>query len=455
MVIPVPTLRHKRSFVCFLTAWLACFPVLAQTAVDLETALTSAYLNNPDLALGQAQLRATDEGVPQALAGWRPRIFLNGDISLSDTETDRAASNNQSIGASLDMTQSIYAGGRTEAGVRRAENNVQAERANLIALEQRVLLDAVDSYTATYQDRSVLDFALSNAGRLRQQLQATKQRLEVGVNTRTDLAQAEARLARANADIQQARANLAGSEAAYRDIIGTEPGDLMNPVEIDVGVKSLDQALDKARMNPDIRSAEFALSSARDAVEISKADLLPSLDLAGSLSYRDDPSDTIDWQRQAAIGLDLSIPLYQGGAAYSRVRESTQRVKAQQSAVEGTIRAVQRNVTSAWERLEAARASADALRAQVRANRVALEGVQDAADEGERILLDVLDAEQELFQSQVDLVSAERTAVLASYELKAAIGELTIMDLGFDTPTYDPEAYYNQQRSRIFGLDLD
>lgn len=434
-----------------------CLPVSIASAdmVELDAALTSAYLNNPDLAVGQAQLRAVDEQVPQALAGWRPRIFLNGDITGTDTETNRAATNNTSTGISLDATQSLYAGGATVAGVRLAENNVQSQRATLVALEQQVLLDAVDSYTATFRDRSVLELAINNANRLRRQLQATRDRFEVGEVARTDVAQAEARFADANANIQQAKADLAASESAYRDVIGLEPEDLTKPEELAIGVESLDLALERAKLNPDIVAAEYSLRASRDSVDVNKADLLPSLDLAGSLSYNDDPSSTIDWQRQARIGLDLAIPIYQGGAAYSRVREARQTVRAQQSTLEGTIRGVQRNVTSNWERLEAARAATDALRSEVRANGIALEGVQQEALVGQRTVLDVLDAEQELFQSQVDLVSAERTAVLASAQLKSAIGELTVTDLELDTPTYDPEAYYNQQRSRIFGVALD
>lgn len=426
----------------------------AQT-FEMNQALVSAYLSNPDLAVGQAQLRAVDEQVPQALAGWRPRIFLNGDVTASDTATDSNDSSNESAGVSLDITQSLYAGGATVAGVRRAENNVQAQRAQLVALEQQVLLDAVDSYTATYRDRSVLELALNNAKRLKRQLQATRDRFEVGEVARTDVAQAEARLAEANANIQQARADLAASESAYRDVIGTEPEDLAKPVEMEMRFASLDDALELAKMNPDIAAAEYSLRSARDNMDVAKADLLPSLDLSGSLSYTEDPSDTVDWQRQARIGLDLSVPLYQGGAAYSRVREAGQQVKVQQNTLEGAIRGVQRNVTSAWERLEAARAATDALKSQVRANRIALEGVQQEALVGQRTVLDVLDAEQELFQSQVDLVGAERTAVQASAELKAAIGELTVSELELDTPVYDPQAYYNQQRTRLFGLAID
>ena len=293
------------------------------SADTLNEALVTAYLNNPDLDAGRASLRATDELVPQALAGWRPTIFINGTAERVEGEFEsRSANNNDSLnrttyGAELEINQSIYQGGGIRAGVDQAENLVRAERSDLRSLEQDVLLAAVSAYSATWRDRSVLDLSITNERRLQRQLQATRDRFEVGEVARTDVAQAEARLARARSDIEQAKADLAASTADYRNVIGVAPGDLVPPESVTEIPSSEPEAQAIAADNPTVIAEQFRLGAARDGVDVAFAGLLPSLDLRGELQYTEEPSVTTSWQRQAIIGLDLSIPLYQGGAVYS------------------------------------------------------------------------------------------------------------------------------------------
>ena len=210
--------------------------------------------------------------------------------------------------------------------------------------------------------------------------------------------------------------------------------------------------MDTAGSNPDIMTAKHLLETNRHQVDVAYADLLPDLNLTGDVSYIDEPSSGVDWQRRAQVGLELSIPLYQGGRVYSEVRERRQTLRQSQNDLEVSMRSVQRQVTTAWEQLQAARAAIEALMAQVRANQVALDGVQEEALVGQRTVLDVLDAEQELFQAQTDLVRAQRAETLASYQLKFAVGELTVVGLALDVEPYDAESYYNQHRSRLFGV---
>lgn len=428
----------------------------AESKTTLEEALVDAYETNPDLAAGQNRLRASDEQVPQAISAGRPTLFLDGDVTKTDSENDLRASNNESAGVSLSLNQSIYAGGGIEADIRRADNFVRAERARLITLEQNVLLDSVDAYTSVWQDREVLALAENNERRLARQLEATQDFFNVGETTRTDVKQAEARLEGAKADVQQAVANLAASEAFYRSVIGEEAADMLGrPEQTDGLPVTLDEALQIADTNPNIVAANYDVRAARESVDVVFADLLPSLDLNGSVGYTESPSETLDWQRDASIGLNLSVPLYQGGAAYSRVRQSQQTLRAQQDDERSAIREVQRVVLSSWRRLLAADAAIVALMAQVDANEIALDGVQQQQREGLRTVLDVLDAEQELFESQVDLVRAHRSAVLASYEVRSSVGALTVVDLGLNTSVFDPQAYYNRQRTRLFGVSVD
>jgi TolC family type I secretion outer membrane protein len=435
--------------------FLAGLVATATFAADnLDEALVSAYLSNPQLEAARAELRATDELVPQALARGRPSLFLDGTVDALTRDSDVSERDDRMTqGVNLSARQPLYAGGGIRAGIRQAENQVRAERAFLLATEQQVLLDAVDAYTSTWRDRSVLDLALTNETRIGRQLQATRDRFEVGEVARTDVAQSEARLARARSDVEVARADLASSTAAFRDIIGIEPGLLAEPQPFPTLPTSESEAQAMAAANPNITNATFELQAAREAVDVAFADMLPSLDLTGNVFYQNEPARDIDRQDEARIGLELSVPLFQGGADRSRVRQNRQLVEAQRNNLENTLRGVQRSVTTSWENVLAARAAIQALEEEVRANQVALQGVQEEALVGQRTVLDVLDAEQELFVSQTDLVRAQAVEVLATYQLKSAIGELTVAGLSLNVQPYDPDANYLRQRDRLFGLD--
>lgn len=452
-----------------LSAALSLAPWGAAVADSLREAFVSAYLTNPELEAARARLRQADELVPQALSGYRPQVFIDGGIEGSRGEvgvsrssgsgTQRAPNRDgdqtakrttKQIG--LSVQQNLYAGGGTGAGVSRAENQVQAERARLIATEQNVLLDVVDAYTATWRDQAVLELALNNEQRLRRQLEAVQDRFEVGEVARTDVAQAEARLSRARADIETAKADLAASRALYKRVIGEEPQRLQEPTTLKDLPKTLADAQAIAQSNPQITAATFDLYAARDNVDIAFATLLPSVDLQGELAYTNQPQFTTPWQQTATVGVNVSVPLYQGGGEYARVRQNRQAVREQRDLLENAHRSVQEVVSASWDRLLAASAAITAFRAEVRANQIALEGVQQEALVGARTVLDVLDAEQELFTSQVNLVRARREEILASYQLKAAVGELTAADLDLAVKPYDAEAYYESTRNRLFGL---
>lgn len=452
------TVRTSLGALIAAALLLCAAPAAAET---LEEALVEIYANNPELAAARARLRATDELVPQALSGWRPTITLDGGVqgvagqsrfagSGVDQDLDRAT---RSIAATL--RQNLYAGGATTAATNRAENLVRAERANLAALEQRLFLDGVDAYTAVWRDRAVLDLALNNEQRLRRQLQATRDRFQVGEVARTDVAQAEARLSRARADVEAAKANLAASVAFYQRVVGKEPGRLAKPVRPPGLPRSLTEARKLAEKNPQLIAATFALAAARDDVDVSLAALLPSVDLLLRAERAWEPQATLSWSRQASIGVSVTIPLYQGGAEHARVRAARQTVEQRRNDLEAAQRSVQQTVATAWDRLLAATAAIQAFRAEVRASDIALQGVQEENLVGARTVLDVLDAEQELFTARVNLVRAERDEILAAFQLKAAIGQLTVEDLGLKVERYDVERNYRIARERLFGVSIE
>ena len=425
-------------------------PALADT---LNEALVAAYLGNPDLDAERARLRATDELVPQALSGWRPQVFIDSSYQVLRGQNSQGDLDANTTSNALSVRQNVYAGGGTKAQTSRAENLVRAGRADLIAREQSVLLSAVNAYASAWRDLAVLDLALSNERVLRRQLQQTRDQFSVGEVARTDVAQAEAGVSRAQSDVEQAKANLAASNASFKQVVGREPRQLADPMRLTDLPASIEEAQAIAESNPNIISATHQLFAARDDVDVAFANLLPSLDVVGDVGYQDEPRNGVNYQRSATIGVALSVPLYQGGAEYSRVRQNRETVQQQRSALESTNRAVQANATTTWEQLQAASAAVQSFRDEVRANQVAFEGVNQEQLVGLRTVIDVLDAQQDLFTSQVNLVRARAIEVLASYQLRAATGQLTVQDLDLPVAPYEPEGYYNRNRSRLFGLD--
>ena len=385
-------------------------------AQTLEDALVSAYLTNPDLEAQRAALRATDELVPQALGGWRPTLGVDSGVAYNDLDSSAGADNFTTTTNSLSLDQELYSGGETVANTERAERLVRLERARLHAIEQNVLFDAVNVYTNLLAAQAVLDFATQNESRLRRQLQATQDRFEVGEVTRTDVAQAEARLSGAAADRVQAEGDLSVARADFRRVINQEPGTLVVPRPLALLPANEAEAHQIAEVgNPNIIAAQFDLAAARADVDIAQSALYPRLSVRGELTYTENPNAALDWRRDASIGANLRVPLYQGGGEYARVRQTKQTVRQRQDDLEATFRAVRNEVTNAWETLITATTRIDSITAQVRASEIAVEGSRQEALVGQRTTLDVLDQESDLFAAQVDLVRARRDQIVASY----------------------------------------
>jgi TolC family type I secretion outer membrane protein len=433
------------------TAWLA--GTSSGGAQTLEDALVSAYLTNADLQAQRAALRSTDELVPEALSAWRPTLAIQSTLAHTQADTSAGEANFSEKSGSLTLHQEVYSGGQTVANTQRAERLVRVERARLQAIEQNVLLDAVTVYTNMLASQAVLDFSIQNENRLRRQLQATRDRFQVGEVTRTDVAQAEARLSGATADRVQAEGDLATARSDYRRVINQEPGKLVVPPPLKQLPANLSEAHQLAEGgNPNIAVAQYNLAAARADVDVALSALYPRVSIQGELNYTDEPNAVLDWQKSASIGANVTVPLYQGGGEYARVRQTKQTVRQRQDDLESTFRSVRNEVTNAWQALETATSRITSIGSQVRANEIAVEGSRQEALVGQRTTLDVLDQESDLFSSQVDFVRARRDQVTASYRLKAAVGELTVASLALPVQPYNPEAYYKDVRNRLFGL---
>lgn len=422
-------------------------------AMTLDDALVRAYQASPRLAEAQARLRATDEGVPLALSGRRPRLIANSSGAMAQTSTSGEARTLASARQALVLTQPVYTGGAVAADTSRAENAVRAERARLRQSEQDVLVDAVEAFTAVVRDQAILELARRNERRLEQQLAATRDRNRFGELTLTDVAQAETRLARAEADRSRADSELLVSQARFRRVVGAEPEGLVAAEALreapDAGVPADLAAL------PQVEAASFALAAARDDIALAKAQLKPRLSLDGEVAYEHEPSTLIDQQGSLRLGASLVVPLYQGGGEFARVRQSRQIAFERQNALDDTRRLAEEALAAARAELHSATARIAALQVQADRAAFALEGVRQEALVGARTVLDILNAEQELFAAEVALTDAQRDQVVASYRLAAAEGRLDVAALGLPVEAYDPEAHYGVVRDKWFGLGDD
>lgn len=369
-------------------------------AETLRDALASAYVNNPTLQAARAQLRATDELVPQALAGRRPGVSAFADAGKSNTSSNGGSGNNLSPRSfGIQLEQPLWTGGRVDASISSAENQILAQRALLRSTEQDILLQGAVAYGDVYRDQAVLELSINNVRVLERQLQATRDRFEVGEVTRTDVAQAEARLEVAKAERTRAEAALAASRAAYENVIGKVPGTLTEPDPFAPLPSSRDDAQMQSReRNPNVLAARYAEAAARSQVERAKAERMPSIGLAAAHTRSYDSSSLISRSEDSRIVASLSVPLYQAGAEYSGIRQAKQVAAQRRNELARAERDVVEAATSAWENLLATRARIQSLEAAVRAAQIALEGVREEASVGARTTLDVLDAEQELVQ---------------------------------------------------------
>ena len=426
----------------------------AAFADTLDQALAKAYSNNPTLLAERARLRAIDEAVPQALSNWRPTVTLTGEVGVTRTDSATATPHvltTEPTTAEITVTQPLYRGGRTTAETARAENEVRAARARLSSVEQGVLLSATRAYVNVFRDQAVVELNIKNEQRVRRQLQATRDRFRVGEVTRTDVSQAEARLARATADRVQAEGNLISSRAIYRNVIGDAPSELVSPP-----LKNLPASETVAQQlaggaNPDVIAAEFDEKAARDDIKVIHGELLPELNVKGTFSAADEASSATSSRNRGEIMAELTIPLYQAGEVYSRLREAKEVAsRRRQQAHEARRNAIEA-AARAWESLSTARARVRAFQEEVRANEIALNGVETEALVGTRIVLDILDAEQELLDAQVNLVRSQRDEIVAGHELKVAVGRLTAVHLGLPVKIYDFEGNYRSVRDKWFG----
>ncbi|HTP94004.1 MAG TPA: TolC family outer membrane protein [Xanthobacteraceae bacterium] len=465
--------RRQRWAITSLLAACVAFAAASSAAADtLEWALVQAYQNNPSLNAQRASLRATDENVPQALSGYRPKIGVtaNAGYDYSSTLSHTVSQTNfpntvnytnfaepfEQRGFGVTGTQTLYNGLQTANKVRQAESQVMGARETLRVTEQQVLLDAATSYMNLLRDQAILDLNRSNVEVLTEQLKQTRDRFNVGEVTRTDVAQAESRLAAGRSSLLGAQSNYVTSEANYRRVIGVDPGRLAPGTPVDrLSPTTLAAAIAHGQQqSPSVLAAMYGVDVAELAVKVSEGALYPNLSLVGSASKNYDPSSSTNKQTLASIVAQLTVPIYQGGGEYSTIRQGKETLGQQRLNLDVNRDQARETVVQSWGQLDASKAQIEATTAQVNAAEIALNGVREEARVGQRTTLDVLNAQQELVNARVALVTAQHDRVVASYTLLAAVGGLSMQRLGLNVTIYDPQVHYQQVRDAWVGVRI-
>ena len=451
-------------------------PLLAR-GETLESALVQAYINNPSLNSQRASVRVTDENVPQALSGYRPKVSITGTGGQQSTSSNtRVVSPNlapnvapnspatyalqsgyntpASYGATI--TQTLFNGFQTANKTRQAESQVQAARATLRVTEQTVLLNAATAYMNLLRDTAILDLQRRNVEVLQEQLRQTRDRFNVGEVTRTDVAQSESRLAAGRSQVLTAEAAYKASAATYRQVIGVDPGKLTAGTPVDrFSPPNLPAAVGLATVvHPAVSTAQFNVDAAMLAVKVAEASLYPTVSVTGQYTKNYEVVGTLNTieSYQASVLGTLSIPIYQGGAEYSLIRQAKETLGQRRLDLDVARDQVRQTTVQAWGQLDASKSTVDSTQAQVQASEIALNGVREEARVGQRTTLDVLNAQQELVNARVSLVGAQRDRVVASYTLLASVGRLAPEVLGLRVPVYQPQIHYEQVRDNWVGL---
>jgi outer membrane protein len=458
---------------CAVSAFLA-------TRADAETmssALSRAYMGNPDLNQQRASVRATDENLPRALSAFRPTVTATGNMGAQFQEsradvTSSSSSSSSSSGGSggsstvhvhtrtlsfprgVSVQENLYNGERTRNSSKQAESQIDAARETMRLTEQNTLQNGATAYMNVLRDTAILNLRKNNITVLEEQLRQTRDRFEVGEVTRTDVAQAQSSLAQARSDFYTAQANLQNSIANYRQIIGVEPRRLEPAQTIErLLPKTLTAAIALGLVeHPGIVAAFHQVDIAALNVKIQEGALLPTLNAVGSVTQNYDVQGQPRTQVFTALGqLQLNVPLYQGGIEYANIRQAKEQLGQTRLNADLQRDTVRATIVSSWGLLETARATIYSSQSAVTAAEIALAGTREEARVGQRTTLDVLNAQQTLLNARVSLVSAQRDRVVASYAVYAAIGKLNADNLGLDVILYDPTVHFDQVKGKLWG----
>ncbi len=437
---------------------------MSATGARAETifgALSKAYTHNSSLNSSRAGVRVTDESVAIAKSGYRPTISGGADIDYTSTRSPSGISSRSTVGSfGVEIRQTLFDGFQTKNNVAAAEARVRASQESLRNTTQNTLFDAAAAYMNVIRDRQIATLTERNLQSLSEQVRAAQSRFDVGEGTRTDVAQADASRAAAQAQVSSARAQAQNSAAIYRQIVGDAPDNLKGASPLTKLLpKSIDAAYVLAAANhPAIMATQHLVDAAGFSVKSAEGALLPQVSASAGLSrsYRNtDPTGTLSndgWSNSASIGASLSVPIYQGGREYATVRQSKESLGQARIEVDVSRDQVRAAVAAAWTQYVAAQQLVGANRQVISAAQLALNGVVEERNVGQRTTLDVLNAQADVLSAQINLASSERDVVVASYAILSAVGALTPQKLGLNVAVHKPEEHYEAVKDKWIGL---
>lgn len=447
----------RGGLLCSLMLSVSAFSAGSAWSETISGAIAKAYQRNSELNSARAGVRVTDEDVPIAKSGYRPFIAGTGAIDHISRSGANSSTRITTGSFGVSIQQTLFDGFQTRNNVRSAQSRVQASQQALRNTEQNILFNAAAAYMDVIRDRQIAVLSERNLEFLSEQVRAANSRLEVGEGTRTDVAQAQASQASAVALVAAARAQALASAAIYRQLIGEDPGRL----EAAGPVRSLPGGLDPsytiaAIEHPAILATLHLVDASGFTVKSAEGALLPRVvaEAGVSRSFSDSsPGAPGDGTSSAAsIGLSLTVPIYQGGRASAEVRQSKEELGQARIEVDVSRDRVRAAVTSAWTQYRAAQETVAANRQVVSAAQLALNGVIEERNVGQRTTLDVLNAQADVITAQIDQVTSQRDVVVASYAILSAVGRLSVARLGLGVEEYQPEEHYNAVKDKWFGL---
>tara|TARA_B110000014_G_scaffold248179_1_gene222348 strand:- start:892 stop:2295 length:1404 start_codon:yes stop_codon:yes gene_type:complete len=421
-------------------------------AQSLNVSLANAYSNHPLLFSERIGERVLSEDVAEALSGWKPQVYVDGSLgkTLVNTKTSTSSKTNSNLPVSVGIVVSkkIYDGGKTSQNIKIADTKLVANNSRLSSIENQVLLSAAKAYFKLLEEQDLLDVALKNKDVIKRQLEATKDRFDVGDLTITDVSQAEARLSDANANLVKAEADLNTAKAIFFSDIGLEPEDVFYPEEIPIIPQNLQELVnDVKKFNPKVINARKMKLVAEEELKLALKQMSLSLDIQASANQAWDPNTFFEEQRYFDVSANLKMPLYLGGKDKAIIRKSREQINKSNANIDDILRQEAEKAMIIWNNIESLNSQIIAFKSSIRANEIALDGVVQEENVGARTVIDVLDAENELFMAKANLIKANISRYIATYELLEVIGSMTARDLNLPVSSfYDSNEYYNKMR---------
>jgi outer membrane protein len=452
-------INNKFLYTISLIMIATIFTYSGLKAQSLNVALANAYSNHPLLFSERIGERLLTEDVAEALSGWKPQVYVDGSLgkTLVTTKTSTSTKTNSNLPMSVGIVVSkkLYDGGKTSQNVKVADTKLIANKTRLSVIENQILLSAVKAYFNLLKEQDLLDVAVKNKDVIKRQLEATKDRFEVGDLTITDVSQAEARLSDANANLVKADADLNSARAIFFSDIGLEAEDIFYPKDFLVIPQNLQSLIDDVKkFNANVAYARKIKLVAEEELNLALKDMSLSLDLQASANQAWDPNTFFEEQRYFDVSANLKMPLYKGGSDKAIIRKYREKLNKTNSEIDDILRKESEKAMLIWNNIESLNSQIIAFNSSIKANEIALDGVVQEENVGARTVIDVLDAENELFRAKANLIRANISRYIASYELIELIGGMTARNLKLPVSSfYDNNEYYNKMKKMTGNND--